>query len=148
VLALLAQAVPFVSPTIDFHAFAPEIVLAATIVVVLLADLVFAERGRWATSSIAGIGLLAALLPVLTLAVDGSDRVLFDGAFVVDNFALVMKALFLLSGYVTILISSRYIAEGDYYEGEYYFMLLSSLLGMVVMGSARTSSRSSWPSSC
>ena len=136
-VGLLAQAVPFESPNIDFHAFAPEIVLTVTIVVVLLADLVFAERGRWATSSIAGIGLLAALLPVLTLAVDGDDRVLFEGAFVVDNFALVMKALFLLSGYVTILISSRYIAEGDYYEGEYYFMLLSSLLGMVVMGSAR-----------
>ena len=136
-VGLLAQVEPFVSPTIDFHAFAPEIVLTITIVVVLLADLVFAERGRWATSSIAGIGLLAALLPVLTLAVDGSDRVLFDGAFVVDNFALVMKALFLLSGYVTILISARYIAEGDYYEGEYYFMLLCSLLGMLVMGSAR-----------
>lgn len=134
---LLAQAEPFLRPTIDFHAFAPEIVLVVTLVVVLLVDLIFADRGRWATSSIAGIGLLAALVPVLTLAVDGSDRLLFGGAYVVDNFALVMKGLFLLSGYVTILLSSRYIAEGDYYEGEYYFMLLSSLLGMVVMGSAR-----------
>lgn len=134
---LLAQAEAFRSPTIDFHAFAPEIVVAVAIVVVLLVDLVFDERGKWATSSIAGIGLLAALVPVLTLAVDGADRSLFDGAYVVDNFALVMKALFLLSGYVTILISSRYIAEGDYYEGEYYFMLLCSLLGMIVMGSAR-----------
>ncbi|CAA9233777.1 MAG: NADH-ubiquinone oxidoreductase chain N [uncultured Acidimicrobiales bacterium] len=136
-LHLLAQAEPFRSPTVDFHAFAPEIVLSVSIVVVLLVDLVFDERGKWATSSIAGIGLLAALVPVLTLAVDGADRSLFDGAYVVDNFALVMKALFLLSGYVTILISARYIAEGDYYEGEYYFMLLCSLLGMLVMGSAR-----------
>jgi NADH-quinone oxidoreductase subunit N len=56
---------------------------------------------------------------------------------VVDDFALVMKALFLLAGFVTILISSNYIGEGDYYEGEYYFMLLSSLLGMVVIASAR-----------
>ena len=134
---LLAQAGTFRSPNVDFHAFGPEIVLVVAIVVVLLVDLVFEERGRWATSSIAGIGLLAAMVPVLTLAVDGSDRSLFDGAYVVDNFALVMKGLFLLSGYVTILISSRYIAEGDYYEGEYYFMLLCSLLGMLVMGSAR-----------
>lgn len=136
-LSLLAQAGTFRSPTIDLHAFGPEIVLTVTIVVVLLVDLVFEERGRWATSSIAGIGLLAALVPVLTLAVDGADRSMFDGAYVVDNFALVMKGLFLLSGYVTILMSSRYIAEGDYYEGEYYFMLLCSLLGMLVMGSAR-----------
>src|SRR5439155_10793876 len=33
--------------------------------------------------------------------------------------------------------SANSIDEGDYYEGEYYFLLLSSLLGMVVMSSAR-----------
>jgi NADH-quinone oxidoreductase subunit N len=129
--------VPFDAPHIDYHAFAPEIVLVGTLVVVLLLDLVAEERGRWATSSVAGIGLLAALVPVVTLAVDGTDRVLFGGAYVVDDFALVLKALFLLAGYVTILMSTDYIAEGDYYEGEYYFMLLSSLLGMTVMASSR-----------
>jgi NADH-quinone oxidoreductase subunit N len=129
--------VPFDAPHVDYHAFAPEIILTATLVLVLLLDLVAEERGRWATSSVAGIGLLASLVPVVTLAVDGTDRVLFGGAYVVDDFALVLKALFLLSGYVVVLMSTDYIAEGDYYEGEYYFMLLSSLLGMTVMASAR-----------
>jgi NADH-quinone oxidoreductase subunit N len=129
--------VPFDAPHVDYHAFAPEIVLAGTLVLVLLLDLVAEERGRWATSSVAGVGLLASLVPVVTLAVDGSDRVMFGGAYVVDDFALVFKALFLLAGYVVVLMSTDYIAEGDYYEGEYYFMLLSSLLGMTVMASAR-----------
>ena len=128
---------PFDAPHVDYHAFAPEIVLTGTLVVVLLLDLLAEERGRWATSSVAGIGLLASLVPVVTLAVDGTDRVMFGGAYVVDDFALVLKALFLLSGYVVVLMSTDYIAEGDYYEGEYYFMLLSSLLGMLVMASAR-----------
>ncbi|MBA2625713.1 MAG: NADH-quinone oxidoreductase subunit N, partial [Acidimicrobiia bacterium] len=127
----------FDAPNIDYHAFAPEIVLTATLVLVLLLDLVAEERARWATSSVAGIGLLASVVPVITLAVDGGERVLFGGAYVVDDFALVLKALFLLAGYVTILISTDYIADGDYYEGEYYFMLLSSLLGMTVMASSR-----------
>jgi NADH-quinone oxidoreductase subunit N len=129
--------VPFDAPHLDYHALAPEIVLTGVLLVVLVADLVFEERGRWATSSIAGVGVLASLVPVLTLAVDGADRSLFGGAYVVDNFALVLKALFLLAGYVTVLISSDYVAEGDYYEGEYYFLLLSSLLGMTVMASSR-----------
>jgi NADH-quinone oxidoreductase subunit N len=129
--------VPFDAPHVDYHAFAPELVLTGTLVVVLLLDLLTEERGRWATSSVAGIGLLASLVPVVTLAVDGADRVLFGGAYVVDDFALVLKALFLLSGYVVVLMSTDYIAEGDYYEGEYYFMLLSSLLGMTVMASSR-----------
>jgi NADH-quinone oxidoreductase subunit N len=62
---------------------------------------------------------------------------MFGGAYVVDDFALVLKALFLLSGYVVVLMSSTYIDEGDYYEGEYYTLLLSSILGMVMMSSSR-----------
>lgn len=127
----------FTSPHVDFHAMAPELVLVGAIVVVLLADLFTPESSRGIIPSIAGIGLLAATVPVLTLAVDGVDRVLFDGAYSVDNFALVLKALFLLSGYVVVLLSTNYIAEGDYAEGEYYFLLLSSILGMTVMASSR-----------
>ena len=54
------------------------------------------------------------LVPVLTLAVDGADRSMFGGAYVVDDFALVLKALFLVAGYVVVLLSTNYIAEGDY----------------------------------
>jgi NADH-quinone oxidoreductase subunit N len=62
---------------------------------------------------------------------------LFDGRYVVDDFSLVLKGLFLLAGYVIILLSSDYIREGEYYEGEYWFLMLSSLLGMVMMTSSR-----------
>jgi NADH-quinone oxidoreductase subunit N len=127
----------FVAPYVDLHAVAPELVLTGVLVVLLLVDLLTEEESKWATSTIASTGLLLALVPVLTLAVDGADRALFGGAFVVDNFALVLKGLFLLAGYVTVLISTNYIGEGDYAEGEYYFLLLSSILGMVVMASAR-----------
>ena len=45
---------------------------------------------------------------------------MFGGAYVVDNFALVLKALFLVVGYVVVLLSTNYVAEGDYWESEYY----------------------------
>jgi NADH-quinone oxidoreductase subunit N len=127
----------FVRPVIDWHALAPELVLTAVLCIVLVADLFLPEDRKGLLPSLAGLGLLAALIPVLTLAVDGADRSMFGGAYVVDNFALVVKALFLVAGYVTVLQSTNYIAEGDYAEGEYYFLLLSSILGMLVMGSAR-----------
>ena len=124
-------------PNIDYHALAPLIVLAGAIVVLLLVDLLLDERQKWATSSIAGIGLLASLVPVLTLAVDGKDRSMFGGAFVVDNFSLVVSGLFIVTGYAVVLLSTRYIDEGDYYEGEYYTLLLCSILGMVMIASSR-----------
>jgi NADH-quinone oxidoreductase subunit N len=135
--SLLQQGTPFLRPEVDFHALAPEIVLTGAIVAVLLADLFTREGARGIVPSIAGLGLLASLVPVLTLAVDGAERAMFGGAYTVDDFSLVLKALFLLSGYVVVLLSTNYIAEGDYAEGEYYFLLLCSILGMVVMASSR-----------
>lgn len=135
--AILAQVVPFERPDLDWHALAPELVLLGFGALLTTLDAVFLERGRKLTSTLAGLGLLAALIPVITLALDGQDRELFGGAYVVDNFALVMKALFLLSGYVVVLMSTNYIAEGDYWENEYYGMLVSSILGMIIMASAR-----------
>lgn len=135
--SVLAQADGFVRPAVDYHAFAPELVLVGVLVVVLLVDLFLPEGTRGVTPGIAGVGLLAALVPVITLAVDGADRSMFGGAYVVDNFALVLKGLFLVAGYVVVLLSTQYVTDGDYYEGEYYFLLLSSILGMTVMASAR-----------
>ncbi|MDP1819172.1 MAG: NADH-quinone oxidoreductase subunit N [Acidimicrobiales bacterium] len=136
-LSLLAQGTEFVRPDVDFHAFAPELVLTGAIVLVLLVDLFTPASSRGVVPQVAGVGLLAAMVPVLTLALDGTDRSLFGGAYAVDNFALVLKALFLVAGYVVVLLSTNYIAEGDYDEGEYYFLLLSSILGMTVMASSR-----------
>jgi NADH-quinone oxidoreductase subunit N len=62
---------------------------------------------------------------------------MFDDRYVVDNFSLVLKALFLLSGYIVVLLSTNEIEEGGYHQGEYYVLLLSSILGMVMMASSR-----------
>src|SRR5687768_13381886 len=110
----------FDAPSLDYHALAPEIIVAGTFVFVLLADL-FSDRFRPVLGTLTGLGLLGALVPVLTLAVDDvAVRSMFDGGYVVDNFSLALKALFLVAGYVVVLLSTNYIAEGDYWEGEYY----------------------------
>jgi len=124
-----------VNPHIDYHALAPEIVLTGTIVLVLLVDL-FARRPDL-VPRLASVGVLGALIPVLTLASDGANRSMFGGAYVVDNYALLFKGLFLIVAYITLLVSFNYIGEGDYYRGEFYVLLLTSVLGMTVMASAR-----------
>ncbi len=127
----------FVRPPLDWHALAPELVLLAVGTLITVIDIIWDDKAKQAMPTIAGVGLLATLIPILTLATDGTDRAMFDGAYVVDDFALVLKALFLVSGYIVILMSVDYIREGDYYENEYYTLLLTSLLGMVMMSSSR-----------
>ena len=125
------------APNLDYHALAPLIIVTATLVVVIVVDAFTGEHSRWTASSIAGIGLLAALIPLVTLANDGDARSLFGGAFVVDQYSLLLSGLFLVSGYIVVLLSTNYIADGDYWEGEYYQLILASVLGMMVMASAR-----------
>ncbi|HKN45360.1 MAG TPA: NADH-quinone oxidoreductase subunit N, partial [Propionibacteriaceae bacterium] len=137
-LSSLLAAGGFVSPHVDYHALAPEIVLGAGICLVLLVDLFIDDSKRWMLATLSGFVLLGALLPVVTLSVIGPDvRSLFDDRYVIDNFSLVLKGLFLLTGYIVVLLSTHEIEEGGYHQGEYYVMLLSSIMGMVMMSSAR-----------
>jgi len=134
----LAQAGDWVSPTIDWHAIAPELVLAIGINVILALDLQLAETKKWMIATITGFVLLSAFVPVVTLAVIGDGpRSLFDGRYVIDDYALVLKGLFLLVAYVVVLMSQTELEEGGYYQGEFYVLMLCSVLGMVMMASAR-----------
>jgi NADH-quinone oxidoreductase subunit N len=134
-LAAATQSIP--TPAFDWHAFAPDLVLIATMIVVLVADLVLPDRESWRTSSITAVGLLGALIPIATLAHSGHERSLFAGAYVVGHYALALKAFFIVACYITVLLSVDYIGEGDYYNGEFYFLLLVATFGMSIMSGAR-----------
>lgn len=135
--SLIAQS-NWIAPEIDWHALAPEIILMVGINVVLLVDLSLEDSKKWIIASLTGLVMLGAFVPVVTLAVVGGDvRSMFDGRYVIDEYSLILKALFLLIGYVVVLLSQTELEEGGYYQGEYYLMLLVSVLGMVMMTSSR-----------
>jgi NADH-quinone oxidoreductase subunit N len=121
--------------TIDYHAILPELILSGTVLLVLVVD-VFLPAKRKSWSMIVGlIGTIAALVGTLTLL--GDTRSTFGGSFVVDNFAILFKLFFLSVAILVLGISFRYFREGGFYQGEYYFLLLTSFLGCVMMPSSR-----------
>ena len=120
---------------IDYHAILPELILSGTILLVLVVD-VFLPAKRKSWSMIVGlIGTIAALIATFTLIGDG--RTTFGGAYVVDNFAILFKIFFLSVAILVLGISYRYFREGGFYQGEYYFLLLTSFLGCLMMPSSR-----------
>jgi NADH-quinone oxidoreductase subunit N len=120
---------------IDFHAILPELVLAGTALLVLVVDL-FVERAKVVANYLALAGTVAAGVALATL-VPGGTRTTFGGSFVVDDYALLFKALFLGSLLLVLLMSNSYINTGTYYQGEFYFLILSSFVGMLLMPSSR-----------
>jgi NADH-quinone oxidoreductase subunit N len=123
-------------PTIDYHAVSPELILSGTILLVLIVDVFLPARRKWFAMPIALVGVLASLVALLTL-VGSEPRVTFSGVFVLDDFALVFKVFFLVVAVVVLAVSLRYFREGGYYQGEYYFLLLTSFLGCLLMPSSR-----------
>ena len=84
------------------------------------------------------MGTVVSLVPLLTLWFSkDTNRVLFEGSYIVDKFSLVLKGIFILATYLTLILSVKYIESEEYYQGEYYFLLLCSLLGAVIIASSR-----------
>src|SRR3989441_9357913 len=121
---------------IDYHAILPETILSATVVRVLVVDVFLPAGRKWIAMPLGLLGVIAALVATLTL-IGTVPRVSFGGMFVVDNFALLFKVFFLLVAVLVLGISLRYFREGGFYQGEYYFLLLTSFLGCLLMPSSR-----------
>ncbi len=122
---------------VDYLALAPEIIVVVTLLAVLTLDLFLERPLKYWTATVAVAGTAFALLPLAFLAVNNETVSMFDGSYVVDEFALVLKGLFLIAGYVVLLMSHHYIESDRYYQGEYYLLLLASILGSLVMASSR-----------
>jgi NADH-quinone oxidoreductase subunit N len=129
---------PPVSPTtIDWVSLAPELILLTTTFLVLLVEPFVPRDKVWLVNPLAIGGTTLSLLAVIGLAIDGTTRQSFGNMFVVDNYALLFKGFFLASGILILLLSWRYFQEVRTYQGEYYFLLLSAYMGMLLMPSAR-----------
>jgi NADH-quinone oxidoreductase subunit N len=109
---------------IDYLALAPELVIVVAILGVLVLDLLLPRPLKYITAVVAVLGVSMAAIPLLVMAIDGTTRAMFDGSFTVDTFALVLKAIFVISAYLVLLLSVSYIERDRFYQGEYYFLIL------------------------
>jgi NADH-quinone oxidoreductase subunit N len=126
--------------TIDYLAIAPEITLVVTALLVVAADLVLRGDYKQLVNPLCTVGAVIAL--GLTLLSWGDGRTSFvtaegDALYAMTDYAIVFKVVFLVALIAILGVSWRYFAEGRYFQGEYYFLLLVSFIGMVIMPSAR-----------
>ena len=112
-----------------------EITLGIGICVVLLADLFISDRWRDLTFAISMAVLVATAWVAGSIGMTGVE-VTFDGSFVADPLARVLKLFAILTVAIVFLYSRAYLKDRDIYKGEYYLLGLFALLGIQVMISA------------
>jgi len=123
---------------LDLRPILPALIVTLTGLVVLLAQ-AFTPKGRRAPSvQISLFGLAAAGVAVYLLAPlsqQGQSAVL-GGTLVADAYALFLEALIVGIGFVGVLLSSSYLRETGGERGEYYTLVLFSVVGMLGLVSA------------
>ena len=120
----------------------PEILVILTAVALLILDLWLSERTRTALAPLVLVGLAAATAALLFGTPQSGE--MFGGRFGMDPVAWWFKLLFLLAGFVTVVLSmdlldgrARVRVRGIGFRGEYYTLLLSTVAGMMCLISAR-----------
>ena len=122
---------------LDYTPALPEVLLLIGACTVMIADLYVKDEGRRTSVVIAQVVL--ALCALVTLFVDlgtGTRLVLFDGHFIVDHLANLLKIVCYLSVSAALVYSRSYLEERRLLRGEFISLLLFSLLGMMVLISA------------
>jgi NADH-quinone oxidoreductase subunit N len=125
--------------TLTLGPLVPEGIVAALAVLVLIAGLVRPATGGTpgASRAIAWMTVVG-LLGVLATTFAATDASILSGAFVVDGLALFSKQLVLGAAVISVLASWSSPHDAlTRRAAEYHFTLLVSLLGMLVLVSAR-----------
>jgi len=116
----------------------PEIFLLAAGCAILVIDLFLTEDRRWVAYVLSLAALLgcAVLTVIVTAMTGGRLAYTFNGMFVSDIMASVLKMFTYVSVVLCLVYSRTYLADRGLYRGEYFVLALFATLGMMVMISA------------
>jgi len=113
----------------------PEIVLAITAIVLLLVGVLFLKRENSVVLNGVAIAVLVAVGLYVAFGI-GDDAQLFNGSFINDSFARLMKVLVLFGSAFALLISLPSARYHGIAKFEYAVLMLLANVGMMVMVSA------------
>ena len=122
-------------PHIDWASLSPVIALTGAACIVLLVGL---ARARFVRSQVVPALALVGFGATIGLCVWqwGENRIIISGALAMDDLSRSLTVLFSTAGIATVLLSWRSLAAAEAGEGEYYALLLTSALGMVILVAA------------
>jgi len=122
----------FLPTNADYARFLPELILTLAGVLIMFMEALRPEGKR------TGAGLIAILALVLALptALMASPGPAFQGMLVIDGMATFFRTLVVVVGLLVVFSSTDYLRRENQDSGEYYALVLFSIVGQCVMVSA------------
>lgn len=112
----------------------PELIAAATALIVLVADLFVDEEHKHYLAFVSVAGLLTAI--VFSIGLIGERVSVMGDMFVVDSFGIAFKIIVLSAASLAILLALGFRRTSGSRQGEYHFLVLASVVGMMIMVSS------------
>ncbi len=123
--------------TANLHLLWPEILVALLAFAVLTADFFLPMRRKNNVLALVAVaGLVAVAVFSLVFLLGKETTPLYKGIVMVDRFALFFKVAFLALGVLVVWASADFVRKYLTHPGEYYAIVLFSILGMMLMSSA------------
>jgi len=116
----------------EYLRFLPEIILTLTGVLIMFLEAVLADRQKSVFAPLSIVGLAAALFAAAT-ADPGAG---FHDMLIVDTFGTFFRVLVIGIGILTIFSSSEYLRRENAPGGEFYALVIFSVMGQCVMVTA------------
>jgi NADH-quinone oxidoreductase subunit N len=118
----------------------PEGILTLFACAALVLDVMLPRNRKKVVSVVclAGTGFSFVSLWILYSGIvsQGAPRTAFYDMIVLDTYAVVFKSMFLIGAALSILLSMKYLDVEGEQRGEYYSLILFSVIGMMFMASA------------
>ena len=122
--------------TANLHLLTPEFALAGFAFVIFALDLLLPEDRKDLLGWLSVLGLIG-LVVLSLLMLRGEQASLYNGLLAVDEYSLFFKVFFSGIGIFIILSSIDYVKKYLNHPGEFYGLLLFSILGMNLMAMSR-----------
>ena len=128
---------------VDYLLSLPVILLTLFALGILLIDLMIPTEWKWANAVTALIGILFAAGGLLKIQYTQAEFLShgqhlewgFMHSMLMDHFAIYFTYLFLAGAALSILVSVRYLEIEHEHHGEFYALILFSVVGMICMAS-------------
>jgi NADH-quinone oxidoreductase subunit N len=123
-----------ISP-VEYRLMLPMVELTIFALGILLIDLMIPATWKWlnAVGAFAGVAFAALCVWQIQSTLPPRGSYGFYNSLLVDRFAIYFWYLFLIGTAISILASVRYLDIEDEHHGEYYSLLLLSVVGMMCM---------------
>jgi len=118
---------------INYNAILPELIIGVTLFIAAVID-AFTNNKKWFVGLVTLIGMGTGI--ALSIYLWGNKFISFSQMVSLDEFSLLLFITVLIAGFITVLVSLKYVDSIESDAGHFYLLLLSSILGMMFLVSA------------